>query len=839
MGSCSSKATESEKTCSTGSEFPSSKTTGRYSLKHTEASSYFLSTNLAAEHNRKRAAKPRQLEKIAAARVQLSQLPEASLTVREGYTVGSVERWKAHTTQHLFVDPREEMIIEETAFSLDTGSGSMTVPFASTAQEVMYGAASTVESSLSKSSWTTTTREARLEPPRIMAGEEDLHAVRAKNNPRKAPKRRSARRPDDASLERQQHGEEDHLQTSTMYPEKSKVEMDNDHDSNSRGRARHKRRSLKFTQEFEEDEQVNTLDDVNHPIPHMTSETEIDSSKGTTTMTSRQSTGSNPVVLQAQNEMAQIDATEACAAAGQNHIEQRIGKSEHCELDVVQLPQESSPQARQSEEHHVRTHPDTTPTTPIPDNPKPKVNVASSATNVITPTEEGQIIHSGQAHEITPKTARTSNRKVGSKSPRRFGGPENLPLVSPKLIARRVQGTSRQSPRVHRLRVTPKGMKKDGVSRPSLLPPSGLVARDDGKFVMTPLETSGSSTLRNSLQSMALNVPSPGMPPFATDLDCDTNHETAPSDGPLSFPDDSNPAFLRLCNKLRKKLNLDPWDEFKRFDDEEFTDFVQTYPQTCRVRYSFDNFTGKLLPFSIVCTMGANVETVRATWEAFPPALLECDDWIGTPLHYACSYQAKKSVVKFLIQQDCTMLERINQFGRTPLHMACLFKAPVQTIYPLIEVFPHAVEVLDKDGYSPLHLACENGSSLEVIQALLEISPKDNGLVGTSEKDLTPLHIACASNAPKAVIQALINHCPDAADQLDQDGQLPLHHAVHASVSQAVIELLVHTFPRSVEVPNGRGQTAYRIAKRKHMPETVLDILDEEIGEENDAMQVP
>jgi hypothetical protein len=760
------------------------------------------------------------------------------------------------------------MIIEETAFSLDTGSGSfVTLPLMTRpTEDVMVRADATVASSVSKSSWTTVTREGRLDATRFMA-EEDWQRDRDKHRTRKTPKRRSAKASsDDAILENHdQPQDEDIYQEATQsLPEETQVEMKHSHDANSRGRARHRRRSLKFTEEEEQEHQPNkedahqrsteqpeksqgemdhihdehsrgrarhrrrslkladdggggeghASDDMDHPMASGAPVNVIDPS-GRIVATA---IGQNGLQFsQSGNEISGIEPIEGGSTGGQDDQVQNLATSERGESHVVRSLPETTSQTPQSEDHHTPAHHDNGTITPIPENPKPKL-VGAPAPDTITPTDESQNLRNGQPRDLTPNTARTSNRKVGSKSPRRFGGPENLPLVSPKLITRRIQGTSRQSPRVHRLRVTPKAAGKESVPRPSALPPRGRPS---------PHDPSGSFTPGNARKSTTSNVP--GMPPFATDMDYDAKLKTQSDDAPLSFPDESNPELLRLCNRLRKKLNLDPWDEFKGFDDVEFTDFVQIYPQTCRVRYTFDNFTGKLLPLPIVCTMGANVETVRATFEAYPQALSECDDWIGTPLHYACSYQAKKSVVKFLIQRNSSMLEQINQFGRTPLHMACLFKAPVQTIQPLLEVFPHAVEILDKDGYSPLHLACENGSSLEVIQALLEVSPQENGLIGTSEKDLTPLHIACASNAPKAVIQALLNHCPDATDQLDHDGQLPLHHAVHASVPQAVIELLVQTFPQSVEIPNARGQTAYRIAKRKHMPTAVLEILDEEV----------
>ncbi len=749
----------------------------------------------------------------------MPQLPESTLI--DVYYVELIDKSSTPDSLYLFGEPHDQSIIEETAFSLDIGS--MTTTEGGQQHGMLHATNSTITSSATGASWTTIPSDPRIDHSPT---EEGVKTEEGISHAHTMQKRRSTEKMD---KETEVQNEEQMRQRSSRSTEDIIEEMKH-HETgeipaaalNSRKKEQHRRRSLKFAEvTSDEMEHHDTWEiPVEAPMSKKQEQRRRRSSKSKDDAADEMEAKSNPsadATSSAQREGRRRSSKSNEHATDNTEAQGNQPKSTPIS-DEVEMNQAMEPALCESdsvERPQTPTESNSVPSSPIQTQP-----------NSITSVND-------LANAETPKISTRSNRRFGSKSPRPFGGLQNLPLTSPKLTTRRVPASLRPSPCLPRPRATPNTSKKQSVMSSKASSLLREMHKDDEKILMTPLKTS-SPPKPTSSRSMSSNASRPGLPPFASDTEEDINVDTLSGDGldtisgdgPLHFQDISNPQFRRLCNKLRKKINLDPWDEFKRFDNEEFTDFVQTYPQTCRVRYNFDNFTGKLFPFSIVCTMGANEETVRATWEAFPPALLECDDWIGTPLHYACSYQAKKGVVKFLIQKDSSMLEQTNLFGRTPLHMACLFKAPVQTITPLIELFPHAVEILDKDGYSPLHLACENGSSLEVIESLLEVSPPTNGIVGTNEKDLTPLHIACSNSASKAIIKALIDHCPEAADHFDHDGQLPLHHAVQACVTNGIIELLVSAFPRSIEIKNDRGQTAFRIAKRKHMPRCILDLLD-------------
>jgi Ankyrin repeats (3 copies)/Ankyrin repeats (many copies)/Ankyrin repeat len=295
--------------------------------------------------------------------------------------------------------------------------------------------------------------------------------------------------------------------------------------------------------------------------------------------------------------------------------------------------------------------------------------------------------------------------------------------------------------------------------------------------------------------------------------------------GPLSFHDIQNVELRRVAHKLYKRLNHDPWDRFKKFNDGEVLNFLEEHPETAAIQYDFEFFSGHLFPLSVLCALGASsLSTIQRAYHAFPPALDECDPWIGTPLHYACAHKAKSSVVSFLMDQRPDMLRAKNQFERTPLHMACLFKASSKIVALLLEKDPTLADAVEKDGYTPLHLACENGSSADVVKLLIASKP-ERCLAVTHKDSSTPLHLACGYHANLAVIGELLQASPEALGTLDAHGLTPLHIAVKQHASSAVIGLLIRANPECVDMTTGKGYSVLSLAKHSNSPEEVLQLL--------------
>jgi hypothetical protein len=143
-----------------------------------------------------------------------------------------------------------------------------------------------------------------------------------------------------------------------------------------------------------------------------------------------------------------------------------------------------------------------------------------------------------------------------------------------------------------------------------------------------------------------------------TGQEADAN-ETAASTAEES---DDETAFVRL-------LNSDPWDEGSQLDESKLLNCINCFPHYCSVKHSFEGFHGSIYPLSAICALGASLSTIKKCYQAFPDAITKADAWVGTCLHYACSYRAPFPVVEYLAKKNPLALKAVNQFSRLPLHM--------------------------------------------------------------------------------------------------------------------------------------------------------------------------
>jgi hypothetical protein len=125
---------------------------------------------------------------------------------------------------------------------------------------------------------------------------------------------------------------------------------------------------------------------------------------------------------------------------------------------------------------------------------------------------------------------------------------------------------------------------------------------------------------------------------------------------------DDKEAFVNL-------LNSDPWDKDEKLDESKLLHVISCHPYYCSVKYSFEGFHGSIYPLHAFCALGASLLAIEKCYHAFPDAITKTDAWVGTCLHYACSYQAPIHVVEFLTEKNPLALMAVNQFNRLPLHM--------------------------------------------------------------------------------------------------------------------------------------------------------------------------
>ena len=299
-----------------------------------------------------------------------------------------------------------------------------------------------------------------------------------------------------------------------------------------------------------------------------------------------------------------------------------------------------------------------------------------------------------------------------------------------------------------------------------------------------------------------------------------------PTEDAKKYGDVTNAVLQKKCKKLYKLLNFDPWNAARRYDDDDFCDYVLDNPEPCTIKFEFDGFSGCIYPFSMCYALQASRDTVEAVYDAFPVAAKESDWWIGTPYHYAGTYGAKAEIVQFLIQKNPKGIEATNYFGRTALHMGALFKAPIASMELLCNKYPMACQIKDKDGYIPLHLACENGAPAEVVRLLVKTYPLS--VYATAQYGMTPLHYACSQNSSLRVIQELLDATTDSSicKVTDLLGHAPLHMALMGLAPYEVVEVLVAFCPETVWMKTSKGELPLEIAERKRAPPQVIQILE-------------
>ena len=286
-----------------------------------------------------------------------------------------------------------------------------------------------------------------------------------------------------------------------------------------------------------------------------------------------------------------------------------------------------------------------------------------------------------------------------------------------------------------------------------------------------------------------------------------------------------DPELKRLATKLHKRLNLDPWDGTSNLKDDYVQDFVQENPMTCQVQYFYNHFNERLFPLNMLCALNPSVQTVEATYNAFPPAAEQCDPWIGSPLHYACAYRASTDVVQFLLTKTPNTTTKLNDLQRTPLHLACVFKATMPVIQLLIKANPCVLSMKDRNGCTPLHLAVDNGGATGIVSAL--IRHDKSCCMSRSNSNMTPLHLACARSATRAVVKTLMDADPEAIQAVDDLGRTPLHVAAQYGAALPIVQMLVKACPDLTGEETNRGETALDLAKKHQGPPDVTSFLSE------------
>ena len=298
-----------------------------------------------------------------------------------------------------------------------------------------------------------------------------------------------------------------------------------------------------------------------------------------------------------------------------------------------------------------------------------------------------------------------------------------------------------------------------------------------------------------------------------------------PSSEAKLFRDVTDSTLSKSCKKLYKILNLDPWNDSKRYNDDDVCGILIDHPETCEIKFKFEAFSGSIYPLSMLCALQASKDTLELAYEAFKPAIKESDLWVGNCFHYLAVHAAPAEAVEYLISKNPKGVKATNFYGRTPLHMGALFKCPEASMRLICKQYPKAAQIKDKEGCTPLHLACESGASAAVIKMLLEVFPL--AVFAKSQYDMTPIHFACSRHRDPAVIQTLlVDGNLETCRISDTLGRLPLHVALMGFAPYEVIELLVASAPDSVVAKTHKGELPLDIARRKGTCPMVMELLE-------------
>lgn len=211
------------------------------------------------------------------------------------------------------------------------------------------------------------------------------------------------------------------------------------------------------------------------------------------------------------------------------------------------------------------------------------------------------------------------------------------------------------------------------------------------------------------------------------DMDEDSLDDASVESGPYMFTDVDDIQLKGQSAILFNKLNVKPSDG--SFDDYQIRKFLMRYPRTCKVKFNFSHFEGVFLPpLTMLCVLGATVETLEVVTKFYPSAMREIDSWLGTPLHYAVGHgNVRPDIISFLADTRPEMLAAKNSSGQTPLHVACARRAHYKIVSLLFQKNRKVATITDKQGRTPYKVAIEVRASSNIIELLSSVSLPTSG----------------------------------------------------------------------------------------------------------------
>ena len=288
-----------------------------------------------------------------------------------------------------------------------------------------------------------------------------------------------------------------------------------------------------------------------------------------------------------------------------------------------------------------------------------------------------------------------------------------------------------------------------------------------------------------------------------------------------------------------KILNVkNPANGCSGFNVSKVNKMLDDLPALACAKYLFGAFTEPVTALHMLCAMDAPLSCIKRCYMHNKAAIYDTSSLLGSPLHYACYYNANIKIIRYICHQEMdnnidTVLCKTNRSKRTPLHLACMNDGAkndsdndnVELVQLLTSACSNAALVVDKEGMTPLHYAVKcNSPSLAMIEDLTEVAPTAGLQLSTSVNDphqYIPLMLALLNpNATTKIIQDLIVSCPKVLHIIEPvTGNTPLHMAVQQQRPVPEIKMMVQMYPPALTIKNTKGRIPYKIAKSisKHL----------------------
>eukprot|EP00811_Abedinium_folium_P003428 NODE_13151_length_1182_cov_3.857820.p1 GENE.NODE_13151_length_1182_cov_3.857820~~NODE_13151_length_1182_cov_3.857820.p1 ORF type:complete len:353 (-),score=63.28 NODE_13151_length_1182_cov_3.857820:124-1122(-) len=206
--------------------------------------------------------------------------------------------------------------------------------------------------------------------------------------------------------------------------------------------------------------------------------------------------------------------------------------------------------------------------------------------------------------------------------------------------------------------------------------------------------------------------------------------------------------------------------------------------------------------------------------KAHPGAVKEKDRCGRLPLHVAFfGVNPSDAVIEMLLKAHPDAVKERDLTGRLPLHFSLLYQPSAAVLTMILKAYPDATKERDElVGALPLHKALWNRHQKLIDGHGNKDENEDDPLIGTALEE---------ARAFDAIIEMLIKAHPDAATELDVDGDTPLHKALAVRASGAVIEMLLKAHPDASKERDGYGRLPLHSALDGHGPasEAVIAML--------------